>query len=123
MIIPIHDANAGMVLREAVKDNIGRILLHAGAELSQRHIEKLDSWGIENIDIEPVDTGADAGTLLGKLGETAAQEFRQKLGPILDARFGSNENDELMQDLRQLVEEHILQNPAAWDFVEVEETE
>ena len=95
----------------------------ARTQILQAQIWRAHARGIENIDIEPVDTGADAGTLLGKLGETAAQEFRQKLGPILDARFGSNENDELMQDLRQLVEEHILQNPAAWDFVEVEETE
>jgi len=122
MIIPIQEANAGMILRESVKDSIGRILLPAGAELATRHIEKLQSWGIENIDIEPQDTGEDAGILLGKLGETAANEFRAKLGPILDARFTGIKEDPLMEDLRQLAEEHILQNPAAWDFVQVEET-
>jgi len=122
MIIPIQEASAGMVLRESVKDSIGRILLPAGAELAERHIEKLQSWGIENIDIEPQDTGEDAGNLLGKLGETAANEFREKLGPILDARFKGIKEDPLMDDLRQLAEEHILQNPAAWDFVQVEET-
>ena len=78
--------------------------------------------GTENIDIEPQDTGEDAGILLGKLGETAASEFREKLGPILDARFTGIKEDPLMEDLRQLAEEHILQNPAAWDFVQVEET-
>ena len=122
MIIPIQEANAGMILRESVKDSIGRILLPAGAELATRHIEKLQSWGIENIDIEPQDTGKDAGILLGKLGETAANEFREKLGPILDARFTGIKEDPLMEGLRQLAEEHILQNPAAWDFVQVEET-
>ena len=121
MIISIQEANAGMVLREPVKDSIGRILLYAGAELAERHIEKLESWGIENIDIEPTDGGEEAGMLLGKLGETAAQEFRKKLGPILDARFGDTDDDELMEDLRKLAEEHILQNPAAWDFVQVDE--
>jgi hypothetical protein len=98
MIIPIQEANAGMILRESVKDSIGRILLPAGAELAERQIEKLQSWGIENIDIEPQDTGEDAGNLLGI------------------------KEDPLMDDLRQLAEEHILQNPAAWDFVQVEET-
>ncbi len=122
MIVPIQEATEGMILREPVKDSIGRILLHAGATLAKRHIEKLQSWGIESVDIEPVDSGEDAGLLLGKLGETAALEFRKKLGPLLDARFADIGDDDLMEDLRKLVEEHILQNPGAWDFIQMEET-
>ncbi len=121
MLIQIQEATEGMILREPVKDTIGRILLHAGATLAARHIEKLQSWGIEMIDIEPVDSGEDAGLLLGNLGETAAAEFREKLGPLLDARFKGTGEDPLMQDLRELAEEYILQNPAAWDFVQMED--
>ena len=121
MLIPIQEASEGMILREPVKDTIGRTLLHAGATLAGRHIEKLEAWGIEMLDIEPIDAGKQAGLLLGNLGEAAATEFREKLGPLLDERFQGTEDDPLMADLRKLAEEYILQNPAAWDFVRVEE--
>jgi hypothetical protein len=41
-----------MALAAPVKDRMGRLLIPAGAELSERHVGALSAWGIEGIEIE-----------------------------------------------------------------------
>ncbi|MEQ9570169.1 MAG: hypothetical protein RLN75_08270 [Longimicrobiales bacterium] len=50
--IPIDQATPGMALAAPVKDRMGRLLIPAGAELSDRHVEALAAWGVDRIEIE-----------------------------------------------------------------------
>lgn len=48
----VDQAKPGMALAEPVKDRMGRLLIPAGAELSERHVNALSAWGVEGIEIE-----------------------------------------------------------------------
>jgi len=48
----VDQAKPGMALAAPVKDRMGRLLIPAGAELSERHVGALSAWGIEGIEIE-----------------------------------------------------------------------
>lgn len=51
-VIPISEAEAGMVLAADVVDRRGRVLIPLGAELSERTVQALGNWGIETIHVE-----------------------------------------------------------------------
>ena len=48
----VDQAKPGMALAAPVKDRMGRLLIPAGAELSERHVSALSAWGVEGIEIE-----------------------------------------------------------------------
>jgi len=50
--VTVEQARAGMVLAEGVVDRRGRLLIPAGNELSERHVQALRTWGITHIEIE-----------------------------------------------------------------------
>ncbi len=51
-IIPTNKLTPGMVLKSAVNDMTGRLLLGEGVEICQKHITIFKSWGITEVDIE-----------------------------------------------------------------------
>ncbi len=60
-IIPIDRLEAGMTLNAAVCDRSGRLLLPAGAELSDKLLKIFRTWGITEADIHraPEETQCD----------------------------------------------------------------
>lgn len=50
-IIPLESIETGMTLKSAVCDRSGRMLLPAGAELSDKHLKVFRTWGITEADI------------------------------------------------------------------------
>ncbi len=50
-LIPIDSLETGMVLKEAVADRGGRVLLPSGAILTDKHLKILRTWGIPEADI------------------------------------------------------------------------
>ena len=50
--VHVDQAKPGLALSAPVKDRMGRLLIPAGAELSERHVNALSAWGIEGIEIE-----------------------------------------------------------------------
>ena len=50
-ILPIDSLETGMVLKEAVSDRGGRLLLPAGAELTDKQLKIFRTWGISHVDI------------------------------------------------------------------------
>jgi hypothetical protein len=51
-IIPTSKLTHGMVLKNAVKDITGLLLLGEGIEICGKHITILKTWGITEVDIE-----------------------------------------------------------------------
>jgi hypothetical protein len=54
----IESIEAGMVLASDVRDRSGRMLLGAGAELTQKHLVIFRTWGVPEVDISG--RGSDA---------------------------------------------------------------
>ncbi|MBF0558067.1 MAG: hypothetical protein HQL08_04745 [Nitrospirae bacterium] len=51
-IIPTNKLMPGMVLKSAVNDITGRLLLGKGVEIGQKHLTIFKTWGITEVDIE-----------------------------------------------------------------------
>jgi hypothetical protein len=54
-LIHIDDIQPGMKLGGDVKDQIGRVLLTAGHEVTERHVRIFRMWGVTEADIEGID--------------------------------------------------------------------
>lgn len=47
----IDNLEVGMTLAKDIRDHAGRLLLGAGAELSQKHLTIFRTWGVMEVDI------------------------------------------------------------------------
>lgn len=65
-IVPIDNLAAGMLLRNNVCDRSGRMLLPAGAELSERHLKIFRTWGVTEADVEGEDGCETVSPLAGE---------------------------------------------------------
>lgn len=57
--LSLDQARVGMVLAADVKDRRGRLLVPAGRELSERHLEALRMWGVPAVEIDGDDGEGD----------------------------------------------------------------
>lgn len=57
-MVPLDNLAVGMVLAADVRDRTGRMLLGAGAPLSDKHLMIFRTWGVAEADIEGVDDDA-----------------------------------------------------------------
>ena len=51
-VVNLEQAHAGMVLANDVKDRRGRLLMPAGRELTEKHMEAFRMWGVTSVEIE-----------------------------------------------------------------------
>lgn len=84
-IVPIDNLAVGMLLGSDVCDRSGRMLLPAGAELTERHLKVFRTWGVIEADIEgeegceaaPLPAGEDADPVrLAAAEESVLRIFR-----------------------------------------------
>jgi hypothetical protein len=72
----------GMILAEDVRDQSGRILLSAGAEIAEKHIRVFQSWGVTEFYIEgeaaeaPVPSASDEGIDPKRMEQARAEAER-----------------------------------------------
>jgi hypothetical protein len=50
----LEDVQPGMVLEKDVEERSGQVLLRAGSEITDRHLNILRSWGVTEPDIQNV---------------------------------------------------------------------
>lgn len=50
--VSIDNLAAGMTLKSDVRDRSGRLLLPAGAELAEKHLQIFRSWGVLEADVD-----------------------------------------------------------------------
>lgn len=80
--VTIENLEIGMVLSGDVHDRSGRMLLGAGAELTQKHLVIFHTWGVVEADIEGVGDTASADDLPPDIDPIALAESEQKLVPL-----------------------------------------
>jgi len=63
----------GMVVVAEVRNGDGVLLIPAGCVLTERHINILEAWGIEEVDVKDSQPGGNADPLAGLSPEAIAQ--------------------------------------------------
>lgn len=91
--IPVEEAEVGDVVAEPLADQNGRVLLPAGAKLSQAVLSRLKGWGIFTLNIE------------GEEHEGA--KSKEELVDELDHRFAGLEDDPLMMQIKEIARGHL----------------
>jgi hypothetical protein len=112
MMMNVKDLREGMLLKDALKDSVGRLLLPAGAILTARHIAKLQQLGIKSADVDSAP--AKAGGTDGASAVDAA--IAKLLCERVDAMFAPHKGDPLMADLASSAKEQLLAHPDLWSF-------
>lgn len=85
-LVTVAQARPGMVLSSAVKDQRGRLLIPAGNELGERHVQALQMWGVTHLEIEGEEPE----------GETAPDldpETLERVEAAVDKHLGDNDPD------------------------------
>ena len=91
--IPVEEANVGDIIAESIQDQSGRVLLPAGAKLSQAVLVRLKGWGVFTLHIEAEEQEG------GKSKELLVDE--------LDQRFAGLEGDEIMMQIKEIARRHL----------------
>lgn len=75
-LLNIDNLEVGMVLASDVKDRNGRMLLGAGAELTQKHMTVFRTWGVIDVDIAGIDYVQEESSVPAEMdpAEVAAAE-------------------------------------------------
>lgn len=94
---PLSDVKSGDVLTQPASTPTGMVLLPAGTELTDRHLERLAAVGVVMVSVRR--TGPEA--------EAEALAKRQ----AIEDRFLGHEHDPLMQELKTLVLSQLEQTP------------
>ncbi|MEI7816829.1 MAG: hypothetical protein WCI45_06510 [Desulfuromonadales bacterium] len=82
-LFPIDNLEPGMILKSAVCDRSGRMLLPAGIELEAKHLKIFRTWGVSGADIvgDEVDDDSqgDLGDVTGDPSALAAAQQEVEL--------------------------------------------
>lgn len=81
-MVAVDNLEVGMVLSAPVQDRNGRMLLGAGAELTQKHLVVLRTWGITEVDIAGIDQGDSTTPLPDEVDPTAVAAAETALLPL-----------------------------------------
>ncbi len=81
-MLPIDNLQVGMVLASDVQDRTGRMLLGAGAELTQKHLTIFRTWGVAEVDIAGVDYSDDEPPLPAEVDPAALAAAEEALMPL-----------------------------------------
>jgi len=104
----LDDIKPGMKLEKDVQERSGRVLLKAGTEITERHLNIFRTWGVTEADIESMSReGAQAARELDPEALQAAEAF-------LDPLFAhTDSNHAAVRELKQVcVLRHVRFNKA-----------
>ncbi len=80
-LVQIDNIEVGMVLASDVKDRNGRMLLGAGAELTQKHLVVFRTWGIVEVDIAGIDYAQEESSVPAEMDPAAVAAAEEELRP------------------------------------------
>lgn len=81
-MVPLDNLAIGMVLAVDVRDRTGRMLLGAGAPLTDKHLMIFRTWGVAEADIEGVDDGDATPPLPHEVDPAALAAAEEALRPL-----------------------------------------
>lgn len=97
--LAIEFVEPGMVLSRDVRGNNGLVILGAGAEITERHIQIFKSWGVAEVDVKGADQDAVNTQFLLKLDG----EKRKAIEREMDRLFQHNDaTDPVIEELRRI---------------------
>ena len=91
--IPVEEAQVGDVVAEPIADQNGRVLLPAGAKLSQAVLTRLKGWGVFTLNVEG--------------DEQEGSKNREELVDELAHRFAGFEDDAVMMQIKEIARRHL----------------
>ena len=80
-LVQIDNVEVGMVLASDVQDRNGRMLLGAGAELTQKHLVVFRTWGVIEVDIAGIDYAQEESSIPAELDPAAIAAAQEELLP------------------------------------------
>lgn len=106
--LSIDDIKPGMKLEKDVQERSGRVLLRAGTEITERHLNIFRTWGVAEVDIESMsreEVAAQAAREVDPEAMLAAE-------PYLDPLFTRTDQDHAaIRELKRVcVLRHIRKN-------------
>lgn len=97
--LAIEFVEPGMVLSRDVRGSSGLVILGAGAEITERHIQIFKSWGVNEVEVKGADQDAANTQFLSKLDD----EKRKRIERELDRLFQHNDpTDPVIEELRRI---------------------
>lgn len=97
-LVALDNLEAGMVVASDVLDRNGRMLLGAGAELSQKHLTIFRTWGVAEVDIAGIDYADSEPSLPAEIDPQALQAAELSLIPLFS--YAGTEHPALKELLR-----------------------
>lgn len=80
-LVQIDNLEAGMILASDVKDRNGRMLLGAGAELTQKHMTVFRTWGVIEVDIAGIDYVQEESSVPAEMDPADVAAAEEELRP------------------------------------------
>jgi hypothetical protein len=80
--VAIENIEIGMVLADDVRDRSGRMLLGAGAELTQKHLVVFRTWGVLDADIVGLGSDDTADSIPTDVDPLALAAAEQEIAPL-----------------------------------------
>jgi hypothetical protein len=80
--INLDDIKPGMILASAVTERGGRILLSAGTEITERHLNIFRTWGIAEADVEGVTKEEILAQATARLDPTQLKEAEAEVNEL-----------------------------------------
>jgi hypothetical protein len=97
--ISVDFLKPGMVLARDVRGNNGIVLLGAGAEITERHVQIFKSWGVADVEVKGPDQEALNTRMLSRLDAAS----RERIDQELDRLFAHNDPyDPVIEELRRI---------------------
>ena len=70
IIVPVQSLKPGRILATDVKNAHGQLLIKKGAEVTERHVRVLKSWGVADVQVEGEGEEGDSSA-----GETTVESY------------------------------------------------
>ncbi len=103
-IIPTSKVAPGMVLKNAVNDITGRLLLGKGVEICHKHLTILKSWGITEVDIEGDAEGGAVEYVVIKVDDETLFKLNKELQELF--AFTDLNNSQVTKEIFRLSVQH-----------------
>ncbi len=78
----INQIKPGMKLEKDVQERSGRVLLRAGTEITERHLNILMSWGVSEADIESASREEAEAERLQKVDPEILKKAEEQVRPL-----------------------------------------
>ena len=98
-VLSVNDLKEGMVLASEIKNRHGNVLLQKGDALEEKHIMRLKSWGITEVDIE----GVDRDQVEKREMEVLSSDLIASVEEELDGLFPDYGDNALMKEVYRVV--------------------